>query len=84
MAEPRRFPPPWTIDEMNDACFIVSDKNGHALGYFLFRGGAGPTGGRQLADQGRGPPHGSQLRQAAGVVEAVISACAFLWLDAKK
>ena len=20
---PRRFPPPWTIDEMNDVCFIV-------------------------------------------------------------
>jgi hypothetical protein len=24
----RRFPPPWTIDEMNDACFIVRDKTG--------------------------------------------------------
>jgi hypothetical protein len=32
----RRFPPPWTIDEMNDACFIVRDKNGQALGYFYF------------------------------------------------
>jgi hypothetical protein len=31
-----RFPPPWTIDEMNDACFIVKDKNGQALGYFYF------------------------------------------------
>jgi hypothetical protein len=34
--EPRRFPPPCTIDEMNDACFIVRDKNGQALGYFYF------------------------------------------------
>ena len=25
MAE-RRFPPPWLVDEMNDACFIVRDK----------------------------------------------------------
>jgi hypothetical protein len=33
---PRRFPPPWTIEEMNDACFIVRDKNGQALGYFYF------------------------------------------------
>ncbi len=33
---PRRFPPPWTIDEMNDACFIVRDKNGQQLGYFYF------------------------------------------------
>ncbi len=32
----RRFPPPWIIDEMNDACFIVRDKNGQALGYFYF------------------------------------------------
>jgi hypothetical protein len=36
MAWPRRFPPPWAIDEMNDACFIVRDKNGQALGYFYF------------------------------------------------
>jgi hypothetical protein len=33
---PRRFPPPWTIDEYNDACFIVRDKNGQALAYFYF------------------------------------------------
>jgi hypothetical protein len=31
----RRFSPPWTIDEMN-ACFIVRDRNGQALGYFYF------------------------------------------------
>ena len=31
-----RFPPPLTIDEMNDACFIVRDKNGQQLGYFYF------------------------------------------------
>jgi hypothetical protein len=29
----RRFPPPLTIDEMNDVCFIVRDKNGQQLGY---------------------------------------------------
>jgi hypothetical protein len=27
MAERRRFPPPWSIDE-SDACFIVKDKMG--------------------------------------------------------
>jgi len=32
----RRFPPPWTLEEHNDACFIVRDKNGQALGYFYF------------------------------------------------
>ena len=31
-----RFPPPWTLDEHNDACFIVRDATGQALGYFYF------------------------------------------------
>ena len=31
-----RFPPPWTIEEPNDACFIVKDATGQALGYFYF------------------------------------------------
>ena len=41
----RRFPPPWTIDEANSACFIVRDNTGRALGYFYFgtsRAGARP------------------------------------------
>ena len=32
----RRFPPPWTIEESNDACFIVRDRSKQALGYFYF------------------------------------------------
>jgi len=32
----RRFPPPWTIDEHNDACFIVRDATRQALAYFYF------------------------------------------------
>jgi hypothetical protein len=31
----RRFPPPWTVEE-TDACFIVRDADGQALGYFYF------------------------------------------------
>ncbi len=27
----RRFPPTWTIDEANDACFIVRDNTGQAV-----------------------------------------------------
>ncbi len=34
----RRFPPPWTIEEHHDACFIVRDSTGQALGYFYFGG----------------------------------------------
>ena len=36
MPAARRFPPPWTIEEHNDACFIVKDATGQALGYFYF------------------------------------------------
>jgi hypothetical protein len=32
----RRFPPPWTIEELNDACFPVSDANGQKLAYVYF------------------------------------------------
>ena len=34
--QPRRFPPPWTIDEANAAFFIVRDASGHALAYVYF------------------------------------------------
>ncbi len=32
----RRFPPPWTFDEHNNACFIVGDHKGQALAYVYF------------------------------------------------
>jgi hypothetical protein len=35
MPEPRRFPPPWTVEEYNDACFIVTDS-GQKLAYVYF------------------------------------------------
>ena len=34
-SSPRRFPPPWTIEEL-DACFIVKDSNEQALGYVYY------------------------------------------------
>jgi hypothetical protein len=32
MPAPRRFPPPWSVEEAV-ACFIVRDANGQALSY---------------------------------------------------
>src|ERR1700735_2966113 len=32
----RRFPPPWTVEEANAACFIVKYNNGQALAYVYF------------------------------------------------
>jgi hypothetical protein len=37
MRNPRRFPPPWTVEEQ-EACFIVRDHNGQALRLCLFTG----------------------------------------------
>lgn len=33
---PRRFPPPWTVEDRNDACLIVRDQSGQALAYVYF------------------------------------------------
>ena len=41
MTEPRHFPPPWTVEDHNDACFIVKDKNGYALAYVYYEEEAG-------------------------------------------
>jgi hypothetical protein len=66
MPSARRFLPPWRIDEQNNACFIVRDNIGQALAYFYFEDEARSALGGQAAQQGRGPPHGGELRQAAG------------------
>jgi hypothetical protein len=45
MPSARRFPPPWDIEEANDACFIVKDHNGHALAYVYFENEPGRRAG---------------------------------------
>jgi len=35
MPSPRRFPPPWTVEDL-DACFIVKDDGGQKLAYVYF------------------------------------------------
>jgi hypothetical protein len=32
----RHSPPPWSIEELNDACFVVSDANGQKVAYVYF------------------------------------------------
>ena len=54
MTTRRRFPPPWTIEETNDACFIVRDKNGRALEFF---GGSVGAFAAVLPDEISDPPH---------------------------
>jgi hypothetical protein len=35
VTSPRRFPPPWSIDEL-EACFVVIDGAGQKLAYVYF------------------------------------------------
>jgi hypothetical protein len=67
MLPPRHFPPPWTIDEHAES-FIVRDATGQALGYFYFDDEPGRRSAAKAAHPRRGPPHGGELRQAAGGV----------------
>jgi hypothetical protein len=32
----RRFPPPWTVEDHNGACFIVKDRGGHSLAFVYY------------------------------------------------
>jgi hypothetical protein len=40
VTEPRRFPPPWSVDDpdmkLGQDCFVVRDANGQALAYVYF------------------------------------------------
>jgi hypothetical protein len=47
MPEPRRFPSPWTIDEM-PACFVVRDREGQALAYVYFEDESGRQSAAKL------------------------------------
>jgi hypothetical protein len=31
-----RFPPPWSVEELDDACFVVTDDAGQKIAYVYF------------------------------------------------
>jgi len=49
----RRFPPPWSIDEL-EACFVVIDSAGQKLAYVYFEEGAGADIGSEIIGARRG------------------------------
>ena len=51
----RRFPPPLSVEEYNDACFILRDHNGQALAYVYFEDEPGWRSAAKLLsrDEGR-------------------------------
>jgi hypothetical protein len=52
MTSEGRFPPPWTIEDKNDACFIVRDHNWQALAYVYFEEEPGWRAAANPAHQG--------------------------------
>jgi hypothetical protein len=61
----RRLPPPWTIDEAHDACFIVRDSTGQALGYFYFEDEPGRRSAAKLLTRDEARRHRRIARKLA-------------------
>ena len=61
----RRFPPPWSVEELNDACFIVRDHNGQQLAYVYFEDEPGRRSAAKPFDARRGAADRGEYRQAA-------------------
>jgi len=53
----RRFPPPWSVDEMNDACFIVRDANGRRSAISISRMSRAHVQRRILLTKDEARPH---------------------------
>jgi hypothetical protein len=68
MADRRRFPPPWDIEDKNDACFIVRDADGQALAYVYYENEPVRRNRRQSSHGRRGAAHRGEHRQVAGRV----------------
>jgi len=51
MPSPRRFPPQWSIEERNNACFIVRDHDGQQLVYVYFEDEPGRRSAAKLLER---------------------------------
>jgi len=49
---PRRFPPPWSVEEL-DACFVVPDQSGQQLAYVYFENEPGRRSAAKLLTHDR-------------------------------
>jgi hypothetical protein len=65
MPEPRRFPPPWSVEEL-EACFVVRDANRQALGYFYFENEPGRRSAAKLLTKDEARRNRGQCGKAAG------------------
>jgi hypothetical protein len=62
MPSPRRFPPPWKIEEL-ESYFVVKDRGGQKLGYFYYE----EEPGLALDGETSHPRRGKKVREAANL-----------------
>jgi hypothetical protein len=63
----RRFPPPWSIEDIG-AAFVVKDSGGQKLGYFYYEEEPGRRSAAKLLAKDEARADRGQRRQAAGAV----------------
>jgi hypothetical protein len=68
MPSTRRFSPPWTVEDSNDARFIVRDKNRHALAYVYYELEPGRRTAANLLTKDEVRRIAVQHRQATGAL----------------
>jgi hypothetical protein len=73
----RRFPPPWTFEEANNACFVIKGANGLAVSYAYFESEPGRRSAANLTtkDEARRSPSKldvlrSRIADARGIIDA--------------
>jgi hypothetical protein len=70
-AATRRFPAPWTIDEM-PACFVVRDREGQALAYVYFEEEAGRQSASKLLSKDDAWPIASNIAKLPHVPRQIL------------
>ena len=70
--EPRRFPPPWAVEE-TEACFIVKDHAGQALAYAYFEEEPGRRAAAKLLTLDEARRIAANIAKSAGSVAALAS-----------
>jgi hypothetical protein len=73
MMPPRRFLPPWSVEEYADACFIVRDANWQALTYVYFEEEPGRRSAANLLTKDEARRIATNIRQAAGAAAQALS-----------
>jgi hypothetical protein len=65
----RRFPPPWSVEEYNDACFVVTDSAGQNLPYVYFEEEPGRRSVAKLLTRDAAPDRGEYCEVAGAFTQ---------------